>query len=328
MSFKLLTAALVCIAAGRPWHCKAEAAARAPRADIWLSPIDDVTQHGSDIHDLFDHPQSWRAAAHATQEISLPANYLLQTPAPKAAAELAAIKTVGLRLNVFLGVLPVDKTRCGAGIEGLAWPGEAASYAARLKRLGADVASFTFDLPLSDAHFLRTDQARHACSLSVGETAKRLASAVRALRTFYPKADLIDVEVPTGMPPAVWTAALAEFLDAFQHAAGEPLRGLIMDAWWKFPWQETVRQTATLLHARGMKAGIFIDESDGRAMPARTWIEAAAHHDCALRASGVSLDLLVVANWSNPAVRNGPENDPSTLTGLLNLVAARTPCPP
>jgi hypothetical protein len=327
LSIKLLTTATLFMAVGQAGRGQAENAPFGKRLEIWLSPMDDVTQNGRDIHEMLDNPQTWHVAARYTQEISLPANYLLQTPRETAIKELSQVKKAGLRLNVFLGVLPVDKTICGAGVEGLAWPGEAASYAARLKRLGADIASFTFDLPLSDAHFLRSDQVRHACNLSIAETAQRLGRAVRAMRAFYPRADLIDVEVPTGMPTALWIAALSEWLDAFQLAAGEPFRGLIMDAWWKFPWQDTVRQTVTLLHGRGIRAGIFIDESDGKAMPPSTWIDAAKHNDCALRATGTTLDLLVVANWSNPSVHNGPEHDTSTLTGLLDWVAERGVCP-
>jgi hypothetical protein len=322
-----LSAATLAILLGQIGQVKADARSRQETIELWLSPIDDVTQSGFDIHELFDNPQSWPFAARHAQAISLPANYLLETPAERATKELAQIKTAGLRLNVFLGVLPVDKKVCGDGTEGLAWPGEAASYAARLKRLGADVASFTFDLPLSDGHFLRADQTRHPCNLSIAETAKRLGSAVRALRVFYPRADLIDAEVPTGMPLALWISSLTDWLDAFQRAAGEPFRALIMDAWWQFPWQGVVRQTVTLLHGRGMKAGIYIDESGGKTIPGTAWIEAAKRNDCALRATGTPLDVLVVANWSNPSVHNGPERDASSLTGLLDWVAEHGRCP-
>jgi len=300
----------------------------AQAGDIWLLPMNDATQHSHDIDDIFDRPDGWPKAAHTARQIVLGGNYLVQTPAPRVREELARFKAAGLRLDVFLGVLPVDKSICGIGVEGLAWPGEAASYAAKLKRLGADVASFTFDLPLSDGHYLRADAVHHACNLSIAETAQRLASAIRAMRAFYPKADLIDVEVPTGLPTAEWIAGLSEWLDDFQRAAGEPFRGLVMDAWWAFPWQDTVRQTAALLHARGIKAGIFIDESDGKTMPAEQWLEGAKGHDCAVRASGAQLDMLVVADWSNPRVRNGPETDAATLTGLLDWVAENGACPP
>jgi hypothetical protein len=307
---------------------QARATPRLQAAEIWLLPMNDASHHSHDDHDIFDHPQIWPGAAHTAGQIVLGANSLLQTPAPAVVEELARFKAEGLRLDVFLGVLPVDKKLCGIGVEGLAWPGEAASYAAKLRKLGADVASFTFDLPLSDGHFLRPDPVHHACTLSIADTAQRLAAAVRAMRAYYPKADLFDAEVPTGMPTAEWVAGLSEWLDDFTRAAGEPFSGVIMDAWWAFPWQDTVRQTTELLHARGIKAGIFIDESDGRKMPAEIWLNGAKRHDCAVRATGAPLDLLVVANWSNPAVPNGPETDALTLTRLLDWVAEHGACPP
>jgi hypothetical protein len=323
-----MASAMLLAASAPTRQAKAAAAQPVQAGEIWLLPMNNATHHSHDSSDIFDHTQSWPSAAHSARQIVLAANDLLQTPAPAVKEELARFKAAGLRLDVFLGVLPVDKNICGNGVEGLAWPGEAASYAAKLKKLGADVASFTFDLPLSDGHFLRADAVHHACNLSIAETAQRLAGAVRAMRAFYPKADLFDAEVPTGKPTALWIAGLSEWLDDFQRAAGEPFRGLIMDTWWAFPWQDTVRQTVALLHARGMQAGIFIDENDGKNMPAEHWLDGAKRHDCAVRATGAPLDLLVVADWSNPAVHNGPENDALTLTGLLDWVAEHGACPP
>jgi hypothetical protein len=291
-------------------------------------PKNDAAHHARDIHDIFDQPQSWPNTGRSARQIVLSSNYLLQIPAATAREEAARFKAEGVRLNVFLAVLPVDKKICGDGVEGLAWPGEAALYASKLKMLGLDVASFTFDLPLADGHYLRADRGHVVCNLSIAETAQHLASAVRAIRAYYPKADLFDAEVPTGMPTAQWIAGVSEWLDDFQQAAGEPFRGLIMDAWWAFRWQDTVRQTTALLHARGIEAGMFIDESEGANMPAQEWLDGAKRHACAVRATGAPLDILVVANWSAPEVPNGPQSDPQTLTGLADWLAHRGACPP
>jgi hypothetical protein len=307
-------------------HLAPRPAASAPtpkHPDLWVAAPDDVTQKGADFHDFFGHPESWLSTAHSVATFSINAPYLLKTSPDIARQELVKLRTLGVALNISLAALPADKNVCGAAIEGMVWPGELALTASRLKALGADVDSFSFDLPLTSGHL---SQASGACRYSIADAAERLASEVRGLRKIYPTAKLVDEEVPTGMPAAQWVAILTEWVDAFKRASGEDFYGLTMDVWWKFPWQDTVRETARILDARGIRVGIFLDASAGPALTAPEWIAEAKRNACALRDTHVRMNYIVVANWLDMRVPSLPETNPQTLISLLHWVATGATC--
>jgi hypothetical protein len=308
-------AAVVLLAAAGP--------ARAKPPELWLSPADDVTQHGADFHRFFDEPASWAATARRISVFAIPAHHLLRAPKAAAQRELDWLRGHGIKLALSLPVVAVDKHICGDGIEGMIWPGEAALAARRLKELGAEVDFFALDLPLTAGHL--STKAK-ACHLTVQETAIRVAASVRGLRQVYPQAKIIDIEVPTGMPLSDWSADLSEWLAAYRNASGADFSGLTMDVWWKFRWQDTVRETARILAAANIPAGILIDSTGRDAVSAQDWIADAKTNACALQAMKLRIDYVVVANWLDMQVRNLPEREPDTLTGLLNWFVAGAAC--
>ena len=293
-------------------------AGQAATLDLWLSPADDVTQHGRDFHELFIHAERWRHAASYVRVFSVAANYLLRAPPEDIHRELEWLRANQIKLDVSIAVVGVDKKICGDGIEGMIWPGEAGANANRLAALGADVASFSLDLPLSMGHLITKHQTARACELSIHEVAVRTAQSVRELNASYPLAKIYDSEVPTGVSLKQWTTTLHAWLVEYKMASGKQFGGLTMDVWWKFPWKDTVKATSRILADQSISAGIFIDESAGRDLPAVDWVDAARHHVCELAALGIRLDYMVVADWSNMNVRSLPESDPTTLTSLLD----------
>ena len=295
----------------------------ADRPELWFAPPDDVTQHGADFHALFAHPEQWRAAARGVSVFTIPVGYLLHTPTGVVRRELAVLRGLGIRLDVSVAVVGTDKKLCGDGVEGMIWPGESALYARQLKALGIAIDSFSLDLPLTDGHILRRVQKPAACELPVRETAIRTARSVRDFLAQFPDAAVIDLEVPTGIPLAQWTATLQEWLTEYKAASGRDFDGLTMDAWWKFPWADAVRATARILADRHVRSGIFIDESAGADLSGPAWVTAAGAHARAMEAAGIALDYAVIADWENMNVRSLPESDPGTLTGLLRELARR-----
>ncbi|MBN9509286.1 MAG: hypothetical protein J0I21_09270 [Alphaproteobacteria bacterium] len=295
----------------------------AARPDIWFAPTDNITQHGKDLPQLFDDPDSWPYGASQISVLSFPARYLLLAPAAEVRRQLAWIRAKGIKLAVQLPALPVNKRVCGNGIEGMTWPGEAAHSAKALRALGAEVDFFALDLPMTNGHISKRAQ---ACRLSLLETAARLASAVRELRRVYPDVRIVDLEVPTGIPLSEWTSTLAAWLNAYRAASGEDFYGLTMDAWWKFEWREAAKATASILSARGIRTGIYIDAVEGNTVAARGWIRAARRNACELRALSTAIDYVVIANWMDMNVHNAPESDPNTLTGLLAWFARPGGC--
>ncbi len=290
---------------------------------IFISPTDNITQQGRGFNDYFLHPEEWRHAAGQISEFSLPARYLLTASPQIVRNELAVLHRLGIRLDVAILALPVDKQVCGNGIEGTVWPGEPASQARRLKSLGADVYSFSLDLPLNAGY---REQGPQACHLSIQESAVRTAHAVASVLAVYPAAKIFDIEVPTGMPPAEWAATLRAWLDAYKAASQRDFDGLLLDAWWLFDWRSAVRATIQVTGPRHMLVGIGIDASGARNVPAKDWITLSKRNACALRRSGLRIDILGVANWQNMNVRGVPETDPTTLTGLVDWIARGMDC--
>jgi len=302
--------------------CRASAA----QPELWFAPPDDIMQPGhGDYQGLFTQPESWTVIANKVQVFSTTGNYLVRSSPDLVKRLLGILRDRGIRLNVSIPALPVDKHVCGAEVEGMIWPGEALLYARRLKSLGAQVDSFTFDEPLSYGHLYR---GKNACRLSIESTAQQLALSVHQLREVYPRARLIDAEVPTGRPVADWQRILREWLAAYREKTGEELSGFSMDLYWHFDWLSAATVTIHELHERGIRAGYFLD-SDGR--PGTTvaqWIGEAKMNACHMRATGLPVDYVVVANWTLPAVRNLPETDPLTLAGLVNWYDGSFDCRP
>jgi hypothetical protein len=290
---------------------------------LWLSPMDNITQHGIDFPRFFADPQSWARTANRVAVFKLPVNYLLGTPPAIVARGLAVLRADHIKLAVELSAVTIDKHVCGDGMEGMIWPHEAAVVARKLVALGADVDFFAFDLPLTAGHI---SSGRTACHLTIADTAARLAVSVRELRAAFPHVRFVDEEVPTGIPLPDWLADLSQWLPAYRNATGEDLAGLAMDVWWKFPWRDVVRETARVLAAKHIQAGIFLDSTGGKTMLPQDWIADTRRNACALRGTGASLDFIMVANWMDPLVKNLPETDSNTLTGLFDWLADGAQC--
>lgn len=297
--------------------------AQAGGPELWISPMDSVTQRGADFHDYFDRPEDWSHAAKAIKVFSVAVRYLQITPPDILLPQLKRLHDLGLRLDLSIPAVAADKHVCGDGVEGIIWPGEVEAFTRKLKDLGVDVYSFSLDLPLTAGYLL---EAPKACRLTIRETAARTAKTVAAVLAIYPNAKIIDTEVPTGIPVARWSATLTEWLNDYKHFSGRDFDGFSMDVWFKFDWQPSVAETIRILTPLHIPAGIFIDASGYRDSTAGEWINTSKKNACALKASGMRLDYIAIANWQNSKVRALPETDPGTLTGLLTWFAKGPEC--
>ncbi len=291
--------------------------------EIWFAPPDNVMQPNKDFPRLFEQPASWTDAAKNIRGISITGNWLVGSPEGIVAEATTLLRRANIKMLVSIPALPVDKTKCGDGIEGMIWPGEAKSYASRLKGRNVDVFAFSLDLPLTNGHIMTKGA---ACRLPIAEVARLTAISVRELRAAYPDAKIIDDEVPTGIPLDVWLTTLDEWLAAYRVATGTELDGLTMDAWWESAWKDTVARTIQKLHQRGIKAGLYIDADGNRSMAAETWIEQAKQNACAVAAMRLPLDRVIIANWSSATLRTVPADDPATLAGLVKWYGAGPNC--
>lgn len=276
----------------------------------WFAP----SQQSGDFQQLFARPQSWAIAATQVGVISFSANYLTRASDAAVRQALAFSHDHGLLVDVSISALPVDKQICGDGVEGMVWPGEVALYAQKLRALGADVYSFSFDLPLTSGHLYH---GTNACNFSVFEVASRIGTSVRALRQAYPNAKIFDAEVPTGMPPNEWLNLLSVWLSDFAQITGENFQGVSMDVWWDSPWKDAVQKSIRILHNRGISAGVFLDADSRNHNTAADWITAVKANACTIRKFDTPLDYVIIANWMAIEIKNLPDTIPLSLTSLI-----------
>lgn len=287
---------------------------RAQAPELWFDPPDSVAQHSADFHTLFDNPQSWAATAKHTNVFSVTINYVAAAPQAEIARGLAVLQANGIKLDVSVPALPVDKKVCGDGVEGMIWQGESELAIRTMQKKGVQPDYISYDLPLTDGHISKD---KRACHFSIKETAERLAKSTRVFRAAFPNVKLIDEEVPTGIPTAEWTATLTEWLADYKVAAGETFNGMTLDMWWEFKWIDTARQSGQILHNHGVRLGTFVDADKGANATPQAWIAEAKTNACNVRKQRVAPDYVVVSNWMRPGLPNGPETNPDSLAALV-----------
>ena len=298
-------------------------AAPAIHPEIWISPTENLRQHGSDFREFFLHPEQWHQAAATVSRLSVTVRYLLTTPPEVVVHELKVLHSLGIPLDVSVPALPVDKHVCGNGIEGTVWPGEPTSYSRKIKALGVDVYSFSLDLPLTSGY---REKRAQSCHLSIRETAERTARATADILAVYPNAKFVDVEVPTGIPASEWSTTLKEWVDDYRHNSGRNFDGFMMDAWWQSDWRSAALETVRVLRPLHIPVGIGINASGLDHAPASEWIQAAKANACAVRTARIPVDFVGISNWQNMGVHGLPESDPATLTGLVVWMARGSGC--
>ncbi len=162
-----------------------------------------------------------------------------------------------------------------------------------------------------------------ACHFSMAEVARRVSATVSEVRKLYPDVRIVDAEGPGAAPVAEWLPLLARWLDNFKHAVGRPIDALSMDLHWRdawhtgYNWIDAARRITGFLQARGVQSGLYIDAEDDD-VDAAGWMRACEAHISAAANSNIPLDFIYIASWMKYPDRNLPENDPASLTYLIN----------
>lgn len=292
--------------------------------EIWFAPPDNmIVKRSDDFEKLFTDPALWALAQKNTSALSVSANWLVRADAGRLEKVLSFLAVHHLKLIVALPALAVDKRRCGDGVEGTTWPGEAGVYVRELQKRKIIPDFIGLDLPLTSGHLYTGP---HACNFSVEEAAEHLAQALRIYKSAFPSVRFIDAEVPTGIPLSRWQAILTQWIPAVQHSSGIHLDAMVLDVWWEHPWQQAVAATLKYLHANNVSVGIFLDSDGHPGMSGEQWITDAKRNACDVRRIAPNLDFVVIANWTSTNVPDLPETQPDTLTSLLDWYAGHHRC--
>jgi hypothetical protein len=286
--------------------------------EVWFAPPDNLPRFGqvamADYPRLFDPDAKWELAASRINVFSLDPFYVLRSSEAELRNVLNFLSSRNIALNVALQALPAEN--CGHDVEGIvSIVKESLSVAQRLKKLSANVASFSFDEPLEYGHIYNH---RAACRYSVQEVAMRLAQTVQGVHAIYPNAKFVDYEVPLDLPPAEWASTLREWLTAYRAASGLALDGLAMDIDFRKPWLSSTRQSIQILHTHGVKAGLFLNAAGGPDVTDESWMAKARQNIVDVQREKIPLDFVIIATWMKHPSRALPETDPLALTSLVN----------
>ena len=273
-----------------------------------------------DFAQLFSDPDAWASGWSKLSAFSI--NTYFATLAPEALLHdvFGFLTTRHIALEVALQALPVED--CGVGVEGLVQTIRGpVGTVERMKKLNAPVATFGLDEPLTFGHFW---DGHNACRLPVEEVAERLARTIAAVRAIYPNARINDYEVPTGKWYPQWQTVLPQWLEAYQRHTGTPLDAMTLDANWRDPhWQDAVRQSVRILHAHGVKAGIFLDATGGPDVTDGSWMAEAHRNGETIIRDKFGLDFVIVASWMGHPKRLLPASDRLSLTSLIPWFASK-----
>ncbi len=185
----------------------------------------------------------------------------------------------------------------------------------RLRDLGITVDSIAVEQPFSFGHRL---QEPRACRYTAAEVAEEVATWATSARRIYPGVEIGSIE---GLALKYNTSAtsMKTWITEFEKAFGEPLAFLHLDADWEWArWPQVAFDVEQMAKSEGVPFGLIYN-GQGVTSSDADWIEAAAE-----RMAIYELDIggkpndLIIQSWHDLPDRVLPEDNPATLTSLVN----------
>jgi hypothetical protein len=301
---------------------------RTQASEIWMAAAEPIwrTIHGwppNDYMELFTPNAQWQKAAAVVKVFEVSKRFLLESPEQDVRQVISDLK----RRHISLAVQGTPLTagqQCGLGIEGHGPPHDMALLAQRVKQLGGTIEYVSLDEPLFYGHVYNGRGTERVCHFSIDELAAQTAQKIDEVRRLFPAIRIGDTE-PFGIrypDTATWTSEIAEWLEAYRAAMGEPLAFLRADLVPTMPaWRQQFATAIGVVRNSGVPLGVIyngtrMDTSDA------TWI-AAANHLCHVVEGQMAVEPAQVAfmTWTDRPHRLLPENQPGTLTNLVNKYA-------
>jgi hypothetical protein len=280
---------------------------------IWYAPLpNEPTNPGSvDFMDQFTPAAPWQHAASHVDVYKLYGGWVARGASDaQLATAIADIRRRGMVLAVEAGPLtaPAD---CGQAVESFAGVDEARVIASRVLKAGGRIAVIAFDEPYYYAHVY---DGANACHWDLPRIASMVVDYVKVLRSYFPELIAGDIEP---LPEPVTAAGLADWIDAYRAAAGEPLAFLHMDMDWGRPgWDTLGHAVASRAARRGVPVGMIYN--GGSAPTAAQWLQQAGLRVKRYEAGGVA-DHTIFQSWNPQPDHVLPETDPAAFSSLVRV---------
>jgi hypothetical protein len=296
----------------------------APAQIVWFSP----KPASPDYMSVFQDGSPWANVASRTSVVGVPAEFFLRRSDGEIQQLLADLQRRDIKLGVALmglsGHPTQEAAQCGVGVEGYSARGEPLLIARKIRRLGGQVDFYTMDEPFFYGHrFDRYEEGdrsgrRHGCRLSADEVAADAAARIKDVKAVFPNAQVGDVEPYMEFDDQDWESELGRWFAAYRSATGEALAFFRLDLRWRSDWKSRMPRLVDLLHREGIALQVIYNGS-GNAGSDSTWVrEAAQRFQDFEQVAGVRPDGVVFQSWVPNPSRALPENDPNTMSGLVN----------
>jgi len=202
------------------------------------------------------------------------------------------------------------RTDCSQGVESFAGIEQGDLIANRIIAAGGRIAVLALDEPYFFGHLY---DGVNACHLPVDEIAQGVANFVEHMRAIFPEVIVGDIESNTN---PVTAKGIAEWLDAYENAAGEPFAFIQLDVDWARPnWIELSHDIQQRAVERGVPFGMLYN--GGLAPTAEQWVQLTGQRVHDFDAAGDPPDHVVLQSWMPQPDHVLPETNPSTFSGLL-----------
>lgn len=259
---------------------------------------------------LFPADAPWTKAAQRIDVFKLYGEWVDSTDPASLAVAVDGIRGRGMALAVEAG--PLDPAGCGSGVESFAGSGSGRRLAQRISAAGGSLQVIALDEPWYFAHVY---DGPNACHWPVEQVAEGVARFIAEVRAQFPWVVVGDIE-PT--PTPVSAPGLAEWMDAYEAAVGEPMAFLHIDADWSRPdWSSLAVAVEAAGSQRTIPVGMLYN--GGGAPTDEQWLHLAGQHalDHEDRDGGHP-DHVVFQSWNDHPDRVLPETDADTFTALVN----------
>jgi hypothetical protein len=284
----------------------------AKRPLVWYSPLPPMPgRTGSvDFMDQFTDAAPWGTAAGYVDVYKLYGEWVAYHASDD---QLRAAVTDIVRRDQVLAVEagPSEpRADCSSGVESFAGIEEGRLIADRVIGAGGRIAVLALDEPYFFGHLY---DGPNACHLPVDEIAEGVASFVSQMRLIFPELIVGDIESNTN---PVTADGMAEWLDAYEAAAGEKFAFIQLDVDWARPnWIELSHDIQQRSLARGVPFGMLYN--GGYAPQPEQWVKLTGQRIRDFDAAGDPADHTVLQSWFPQPDHALPESDPNTFSGLL-----------
>ena len=296
--------------------------------DIWLGGTDPVVRRTSykdetptDYMQLFDDNAPWANAAANIKAFKTTTQFVVEATDEQLTEMFTSLKNRKISFAMETLMLPVGNNGCGKGIEGYLDPHGLQLVLDRIRRLGGDLRYVAMDEPLWFGH---TSNQPNACHSSIESIAADVALRLSVIKKAFPLVEVGDIEpIATPVQPNDWIDEIGHWLDAYQKAAGTPLRFLDADVTWSGPWQSQLKALATHLRANKVSLGIIFD-GDGADPSGVAWTTHAEERFTEVESNpSITPQRAILQSWTLQPSQMLPETQPGTMTYLVNRYLAR-----